>query len=47
LDQGELVCFPSLENVLLWTSFEDARIALSRALMQSGRPATRYSEKAR
>lgn len=43
LDQGELVCFPSLENASLWTGFEDARIALSRALMQSGRPATRYS----
>ena len=47
LDQGELVCFPSLENASLWTGFEDARIALSRALMQSGKPATRYSENAR
>jgi uncharacterized protein len=47
LDQDELVCFPSLENASLWTGFEDARIALSRALMQSGKPATRYSEKAR
>jgi short-subunit dehydrogenase len=43
LAQGELVCFPSLENASLWTAFEDARIALSRALMQSGSPATRYS----
>jgi uncharacterized protein len=43
LDQGELVCFPSLENASLWTAFEEARIALSRGLMQSGRPATRYS----
>jgi short-subunit dehydrogenase len=43
LAQGELVCFPSLENAALWTAFEDARIALSRALMQSGSPATRYS----
>ena len=47
LDQGELVCFPSLENASLWTGFEDARVDLSRALMQSGQPATRYSEKAR
>jgi uncharacterized protein len=47
LDQGELVCFPSLENASLWTDFEDARIALSRGLMQSGKPATRYSENAR
>lgn len=47
LEQGELVCFPSLENASLWTAFEDARIALSRALMQSGKPATRYSEIAR
>ena len=47
LDQGELVCFPSLENASLWKGFEDARVDLSRALMQSGKPATRYSEKAR
>jgi uncharacterized protein len=46
LAQGELVCFPSLENASLWTDLENARIALSRALMQSGSPATRYSEKA-
>src|SRR3989475_8619856 len=32
LDQGELVCFPSLENASLWTGFEDARVDLSRAL---------------
>ena len=44
LDQRELVCFPSLENTSAWTAFEDARIAFSRALMQSGRPAPRYSE---
>ena len=44
LDQRELVCFPSLENEAHWTTFEDARVALSRALMQSGRPATRYSD---
>lgn len=43
LDQGELICFPSLENTSIWTAFEDARIALSRALTQSGRPAARYS----
>jgi uncharacterized protein len=47
LDQGELVCFPSLENASLWTAVEEARVALSRALMQSGQPATRYSEGAR
>ena len=47
LAQGELVCFPSLENASLWTDLENARIALSRALMKSGRPATRYSAGAR
>lgn len=44
LDQRELICFPSLEDASRWTTFEEGRIALSRALMQSGRPATRYSE---
>src|SRR5207247_5943148 len=43
LDQGELVCFPSLENTSFWTAFEDARIALSRALTSAGRPATSSS----
>ncbi|MCP1968536.1 SDR family NAD(P)-dependent oxidoreductase [Bradyrhizobium elkanii] len=43
LDRRELICFPSLENEAHWSAFEDARIALSRALMQSGRPATRYA----
>jgi short-subunit dehydrogenase len=47
LDQGELICFPSLENASLWSAVEDARVALSRALMQSGQPATRYSGDAR
>jgi short-subunit dehydrogenase len=47
LDQRELVCFPSLENSSRWTNFEESRIALGRALMQSGRPATRYSGNAR
>jgi hypothetical protein len=32
LDQGELVFLPPLESVSLWTGFEGARIALSRAL---------------
>jgi uncharacterized protein len=43
LDQGDLICFPSLEDASFWTAFEDSRTALSRALMKSGRPATRYS----
>jgi uncharacterized protein len=43
LDQGELVCFPALENTSAWTVFEDARTALVRALTSSGRPGTRYS----
>ncbi|QQO23390.1 SDR family oxidoreductase [Bradyrhizobium diazoefficiens] len=47
LDQRELVCFPALEDTSFWTAFEDARIALIRALTSSGRPATRYSETAR
>jgi short-subunit dehydrogenase len=46
LDRRELVCFPSLESEAHWTGFEDARVALSRALMQSGRPAARYAQKA-
>ncbi|WP_315802358.1 SDR family oxidoreductase [Bradyrhizobium sp. SZCCHNS3002] len=47
LDQGELVCLPALEDMTLWTAFEDARATLIRALTSSGRPATRYSTSAR
>ncbi|WPO43979.1 SDR family oxidoreductase [Tardiphaga sp. 42S5] len=43
LDQGELVCLPSLQDLSLWDTYEAARVALSRALMQSGQPARRYS----
>jgi len=46
-EQGDLICFPSLEDASFWTAFEDSRTALSRALMKSGRPATRYSRATR
>lgn len=43
LDRGELICFPSLEDVSNWTGFEESRVKLSQSLMKSGPPATRYS----
>jgi short-subunit dehydrogenase len=41
-DQGELVTIPPVENVQLWQSWEDARLALFSA-SRNGKPASRYS----
>lgn len=43
LDRGELICFPSLDDVSNWTGFEESRVKLSQSLMKSGPPAARYS----
>jgi uncharacterized protein len=42
LDQGELVCLPSLQDISSWVTFEEARRKFSGDLMQSGKPAARY-----
>ncbi|WP_322015602.1 SDR family NAD(P)-dependent oxidoreductase [Paraburkholderia sp. J12] len=43
LDQGEAVCFPTLDDPGTWQTFEGARGQLVKAVMQSGQPAARYS----
>lgn len=42
LDQGELVCWPTLHDPQLWTNFEDARRTLARAVSQDAVPPARY-----
>jgi uncharacterized protein len=42
LDQGELVCFPTLHDEAAWTTFDSARGALAKAVTQDGKPAERY-----
>jgi len=42
LDQGELVCFPTLDDLAAWTDFGKARGALVKELTQSAVPAARY-----
>ncbi len=42
LDQGELVCWPTLHDVQAWTTFEDARRSLARAVSQDAIPPERY-----
>lgn len=42
LDQGELVCFPTLHDIDAWRQFEFNRAALAKALVQNGLPADRY-----
>jgi uncharacterized protein len=42
LDQVELVCLPSLQDISSWITFEEARRKFSGDLMQSGKPAARY-----
>jgi short-subunit dehydrogenase len=42
LDQGELVCFPTLHDEAAWTAFDGARGVLARAVTQDGKPAGRY-----
>jgi len=42
LDQGELVCFPTLHDEAVWAAFDGARGALAKAITQDGKPAERY-----
>ena len=42
LDQGELVCFPTLHDPVAWSSFDSARGVLAKAITQTGKPAERY-----
>jgi short-subunit dehydrogenase len=42
LDQGELVCFPTLHDETVWAAFDGARGALAKAITQDGKPAERY-----
>ena len=43
LDQGELICFPSLPDAAAWSAFEDSRLALAKAVTTTGKPASRYA----
>lgn len=42
LEQGELVCFPTLHDVEAWTAFDNTRRALSKAVSQDAIPPARY-----
>ncbi|WP_332769309.1 SDR family NAD(P)-dependent oxidoreductase [Phenylobacterium sp.] len=42
LDQGELVCWPTLHDLQAWTVFDDARRTLSKAVSQTAVPPARY-----
>jgi short-subunit dehydrogenase len=42
LDQGELVCWPTLHDLQAWTAFDDARRTLSKAISQNAIPPVRY-----
>lgn len=42
LDQGELVCWPTLHDLQAWTIFDDARRTLSKAISQNAIPPARY-----
>lgn len=42
LDQGELVCWPTLHDAQIWTTFDDARRSLTRAVSQNAIPPERY-----
>jgi hypothetical protein len=42
LDQGEMVCWPTLHDPQAWTSFDEARRALSKAVSQDAVPPERY-----
>ena len=42
LDQGELVCWPTLHDLQSWTTFDDARRVLSKAISQDAIPPLRY-----
>lgn len=42
LDQGELICWPTLHDLPVWTTFDNARRELSKAISRTGVPAARY-----
>jgi hypothetical protein len=42
LDQGELMCWPTLHDLQAWTAFDDARRTLSKAISQNAVPPARY-----
>ncbi|HEX7759641.1 MAG TPA: SDR family oxidoreductase [Caulobacteraceae bacterium] len=42
LDQGELMCWPTLHDLQVWTNFEEARQRLTRAVSQDALPPERY-----
>lgn len=42
LDQGEMVCWPTLHDMQVWTNFDDARRLLTRAVSQDAIPPERY-----
>ncbi|MCP1106280.1 SDR family oxidoreductase [Serratia nevei] len=43
LEQGEWVCFPTLQDNEVWQRFDAVRGELAQALIQTGRPADRYA----
>ena len=43
LDQGEAICFPTLQDMAAWQDFDASRARLVSALMQGGTPAARYA----
>lgn len=43
LDQGEVVCFPTLHDLSAWQNLEAARGGIVKALTQNGTPAERYT----
>ncbi|HEX7759734.1 MAG TPA: SDR family oxidoreductase [Caulobacteraceae bacterium] len=42
LDQGEQICWPTLHDLQTWTTFDDARRVLVRAISQNAIPPDRY-----
>lgn len=43
LDQGEAICFPTLQDMAAWQGFEQSRAGLAQALTMTGTPAPRYA----
>lgn len=43
LDQGEAICFPTLQDLGPWQGFDQSRAGLAQALTQTGTPAPRYA----
>ncbi|SDI15921.1 hypothetical protein SAMN05216603_12334 [Pseudomonas benzenivorans] len=44
LEQGEMVCFPNLQEIEAWQAVEAARGGLVKGFSQTGKPAPRYSK---